>query len=248
MHILARNTADQFIKIDDTDPTMGIYIDTASLMLPRAHGYRLAALDSCGEITKQTLEQRAIYLTVTPSRSNDNVTLRWTHYRGFTVNQYEVLRKSGSLLSLVGTVAYPAQEFAINEPDKDLEEIRYIVRAQAPENCGSTPFYDYTWSNYTRNLGTREVGLEAGVSVAHYAFYPNPNRGIFHIALHLEGKGALTLTLTDMQGRAVWQQQYSDAEGFMELDITLSDIAAGMYQLRIDGGNRSIMEKIQIVR
>jgi hypothetical protein len=248
MNILARNTADQFLKINDLNPTVGIYTDTASIRLPRAHGYRLSALDSCGETTANTAEQRAIYLTVTPSRSNDNVMLRWTHYRGFTVTEYEVFRKSGASFDYVGSVYYPSQEFALNEPEKDVEEIRYIVRVRAPENCGPTPFYEYTYSNFTRNLGTREVGVAPPLRVESYGLYPNPNNGSFHLTMDVEGQGELMLTITDMQGRMVWHSQRDAAAGRFDIDVALEDISTGMYQLRIESSGGVIIDKIQVVR
>ena len=84
-------------------------------------------------------------------------------------------------------------------------------------NCGA--------SNKTDNLDYTEV---TALSV-----FPNPSNGNFKIEYNLPEDGDVSLVLTDITGRTVYQESFSGAAGLYEHSLDLADQVAGLYLLKV---------------
>ncbi len=83
---------------------------------------------------------------------------------------------------------------------------------------------------------------------ATVAVYPNPAQDVAHIKMDLPTAQHLTITLTDMQGRTVYNIGLSEYHnGINIVDIPTNDIPAGMYIYSIinDKGSTMMSGKLQ---
>lgn len=65
--------------------------------------------------------------------------------------------------------------------------------------------------------------------------YPNPAGEQATLDLDLQQGGAYELRLLNLNGQALWQQQYNWNAGRQQLDLDLSDVPAGMLMLQVRG-------------
>jgi hypothetical protein len=77
--------------------------------------------------------------------------------------------------------------------------------------------------------------------------YPNPTSSIVNIDLYLVNSSALTISITDINGRVVFNRDYPDLiAGDQHLIIDMNDlnIREGMYLIRIQSEDKIVNEKI----
>jgi PKD repeat protein len=65
--------------------------------------------------------------------------------------------------------------------------------------------------------------------------YPNPAGEQATLDLDLQQGGAYELRLLNLNGQALWQQQYNWNAGRQQIDLDLSDVPAGMLMLQVRG-------------
>jgi hypothetical protein len=92
-------------------------------------------------------------------------------------------------------------------------------------------FYDFGIDLYP-------LGIDDLQNVSDLRIYPNPSQGRFVISIaakHIVREGQLTIS--DMAGRAVWQQQYQNIDDKFYQKIDMSAYPKGIYiaELRADG-------------
>ena len=81
-------------------------------------------------------------------------------------------------------------------------------------------------------------------ALADLEITPNPARQAIRIARGSGPAGALRLTLLDGQGRTVLSSQLAPGSPGRSLDV--SQVAAGMYVLKIDSASGSFSRKVEI--
>ena len=86
------------------------------------------------------------------------------------------------------------------------------------------------------------VGLPEAVTGV--TLYPNPTRGEFTLE-RTELEGDIEVTIVDMQGQILRATVWTSGEADMDMD--LSDMASGVYMIRLntDEGNRTMRVAIQ---
>lgn len=102
------------------------------------------------------------------------------------------------------------------------------VRSQSGCYTASDPF-SYTW-----------VSSEDMITVENWKVFPNPASDILKV--NTEGED-VEFTLSDIQGRTVRAGSISFGAG----EIQVNDLPAGIYQLRLNAGNRQAQFKIQVM-
>jgi len=75
--------------------------------------------------------------------------------------------------------------------------------------------------------------------------YPNPNNGRFMLKVGTEKEMTLDIEIMNIQGQVVFRNRIHRSESFIEV-IDISDVAAGLYFIRIADGKSIKVEKIQI--
>lgn len=92
-------------------------------------------------------------------------------------------------------------------------------------------FYDF-------GLDLYPLGIETLQNVSDLRIYPNPSQGRFIISIAAKHPvNEAQLTISDMAGRAVWQQQYQNIDNEFYQQIDMSPYPKGIYiaELRADG-------------
>ena len=90
------------------------------------------------------------------------------------------------------------------------------------------------------------TGLEEYNSIKELAVYPNPAKDKLHISFMANGINNATIEITDLTGQIVFTQAVNNLNGAFSRDIHISDLAKGIYNLRILSSKESINKKIVV--
>ena len=84
---------------------------------------------------------------------------------------------------------------------------------------------------YTLNLNT---GINDGPDdVTNLSVYPNPNSGVFAVRVNVMSQGNVNIKLTDMLGRAVYENSLQNQSGEIRDNINVSSLAKNVYTLEV---------------
>jgi PKD repeat protein len=112
--------------------------------------------------------------------------------------------------------------------------------------CGGNLCGDGGWSSdFTLNVNTC-VGIGEVNHSNALSIYPNPNTGQF--TLELEANDVLNLTILNTIGEVVYTMKDLTIDGKYNTSIDLSNVAEGVYYLRLEGNNTNTFKKIVIAR
>ncbi len=105
-----------------------------------------------------------------------------------------------------------------------------------------------SWSSTSQSFKPNSRSAVDGMS-GYYemSVYPNPSRGTFAVSFESDVVETMTLKVSDLTGKTVYEKQYFVTEGLNEINLELS-IPAGMYVLscQSERGRRNV--KISIGR
>jgi hypothetical protein len=93
------------------------------------------------------------------------------------------------------------------------------------------------------NVGVNALNMPSdGINIQ-----PNPNDGSFDIVFSQQVNDAITVKVTDVQGRVVYTSQYSGTNNGT-LQVATGNIAAGTYSVTISSDGFVVTKKITVVR
>ncbi|CAN5817456.1 hypothetical protein BH24BAC1_BH24BAC1_08990 [soil metagenome] len=79
--------------------------------------------------------------------------------------------------------------------------------------------------------------------------FPNPSTtGTFRVRFNVKSSGVLQLRFVDVVGQLVYQESAPDFTGNYDQEISLTNLASGIYFLRLQYNNRVLMRKVVIAR
>ena len=90
------------------------------------------------------------------------------------------------------------------------------------------------------------VGVLDALPGASIGIYPNPTSGAFFIDLQLEDVKDLEMNITDLTGRVLLTEVLTKATGSIRKEIVLENAAAGVYFVRIQGAEGTLVRKVII--
>lgn len=118
---------------------------------------------------------------------------------------------------------------------------------------GSFPYsVDVTGSNGCIGSDMITVTVDSCLSVDELAnrftirVYPNPTAGELTIAVHDLQRKPIQLNITDLQGRTVVAEQYTNNSTDYTVSLELGRLAKGTYLLRLDNGGLVQVQRIQV--
>ena len=81
-----------------------------------------------------------------------------------------------------------------------------------------------------------------------FNLYPNPTTGDFFVDVYAADAGSVAISLHDLNGKLMMNQTETVVEGTNVLEVVTDEIPAGIYFVRIQQGERTFIEKLQIVK
>ncbi|MBW8051000.1 MAG: T9SS type A sorting domain-containing protein, partial [Cytophagales bacterium] len=112
----------------------------------------------------------------------------------------------------------------------------YPVMLRAFNPCGSDSFLI---SVTVTSTGIAEIAIATG----QINIYPNPNEGVFTVSFTGFENEKIQLTILDLQGRSVVNEQHSVNSEFNK-EVDLSRQPKGMYFLRVNTSDNVFIKKV----
>lgn len=91
------------------------------------------------------------------------------------------------------------------------------------------------------------VGTGSPVTSNHFRLVPNPSNGLSHIYAQLEQNAALSVRVTDANGRSMYEipaQEYP--EGSVQINLDTQKWPAGLYFVQVQTTGSTIVRKLQV--
>jgi hypothetical protein len=80
---------------------------------------------------------------------------------------------------------------------------------------------------------------------SNFSIYPNPNKGSFNVKFDSTSNNEISIVVTDIRGRNIFEKQYSNL-GLFDQNIQLSNIESGVYLVTLKDGTKKIVKKIVV--
>jgi len=80
---------------------------------------------------------------------------------------------------------------------------------------------------------------------SNFSIYPNPNKGSFNVKFDSTSNNEISIVVTDIRGRNIFEKQYSNL-GLFDQNIQLSNIEFGVYLVTVKDGTKKIVKKIVV--
>ena len=188
--------------------------------------------DSGGD--QDYLDNNVSYVTISPNGATD-ITLTFTSFEFATGGDYIAIYDgpdenapnigfyNGTALPNGGTITSSGGALTIKE---------------VTNGFGSFPGFEASWSCFVSNDPTIDVFQNLRV-------YPNPTSGILNVIFDYEGTADLKVEVADLYGK-VHKSMTDRAANRFETQMDVSNLAAGIYLLRINNGQTTLTKKIVI--
>jgi hypothetical protein len=237
------NVAGQYAQIG-TVPylNMSVFTDVNSVPQQQPDRYKIAVVDSCGNVSDTSDLHRTIHLQSSFGSSGE-VNLSWTQYEGRAVQTYEIYRwiSAGNLVQ-IGSVSGASNTFSdLNPPVAPI--VNYNVRAIfSGDVCapavGKTSSYESARSNILDQTG---IGMPDLPWKGLARMFPNPTNAVVRIEVPEAG---FVIRITNLLGQVIHQVMVQE----QAINIDLAHVAAGMYQVELyrEGQVMSI-DKLHVV-
>jgi hypothetical protein len=114
-----------------------------------------------------------------------------------------------------------------------------------------TVTYSFTDVNGCTNTATVVITVNGCVGVAgltlanNLVIFPNPNSGSFTVAIGANA-GDVKMDIVDLQGRVIFSSVENDVHAGFSKQISMDDVANGIYMLRITTNSETVIQKISV--
>lgn len=210
--------------------------DTTRSIVARSSGiYTLTATDTndCGLVSRATI-------TVRPNpqprldvkREGDEALLSTDSVPRFAAYQWEFREAGSTTWTPLTGETNPSLNVMVADPGRNGW---YRVRVADANGCmGISDSFrlqegDVEWTR----------AADAGVKI-----YPQPTRDRVTVEMKLERTATMTITVNDMTGRELLRFDEGRVSGEYRQEIPMEQLPAGSYLLRIEIGDRRLVEKI----
>ena len=105
-------------------------------------------------------------------------------------------------------------------------------------NCTYTSSQDITISD--------NVAVDPPLEATSVRFHPNPSNGNISLIIEGEGAGRYDFSLINISGQEVFSQEISKNHHKTILQISMPDVPAGLYLIRLKGDDLQYYEKLRI--
>lgn len=179
-------------------------------------------------------------LVLTPAGDKKSVLLSWTASTDPEVIGYHIYYSSeesgpyGRLNSSLVTGT------SFNHTWPKAGTNHYIVRAVKLQETASGTYFNQSQGIYGKAENMQTGSAEPPASLTNLTIYPNPAKDELFINYELPGNDNLHITVTDLTGKTLLEQNYRDVHRGI-VHIPLSGLTSGIYLVNINGTFRRIV-------
>jgi uncharacterized protein involved in tolerance to divalent cations len=112
--------------------------------------------------------------------------------------------------------------------------------------------YTVTDANSCSNSSSQNLtvdactGIEEGIASADVTVYPNPNNGMFNIAISNSNSSEVMISIVDIQGKEVYNSLESNVGSQFTKEINLQGLAKGMYYIKLSTNSSLTIKKVSV--
>ncbi len=236
-------TAGVFELLDSLAPTnSNYYIDSSSIPDQQSYKYKLAFMDSCGNLSAQSQYHRTIHLTVS-SGSPQGFNLIWEPYEGYYFSSYIIYRgtNSGQMISISSVSSGTTIFTDLNPP---IGSVFYMVTVQKSDSCEiqSGQYISQSLSNISHVIAGASIHtLDNTLTIL-----PNPNNGQVQLQMTNNFTGKFNISIFDNLGRKVLVREFTKSGTQFSQNLDLSNLANGIYQIQVNMDGNKIIQKMVV--
>jgi hypothetical protein len=166
--------------------------------------------------------------------------LTWLPLTGIIEYQV-VLTDNSSFSNIIVDAMVPAEGNSFIVPVVLEKDMQYWWRVRAVNGL-DTSNWSSIWTFRTLPpVGIDEQGLSSKLNV-----YPNPASNTVYVEVKEKMNSNLQLTITDLVGKNVYEQEILPGSGIKTIQVDVSDLQNGLYMLRIADNKNTFTKKLVI--
>jgi hypothetical protein len=220
-----------------------VVTDFGSNPAVRPYRYKVGFIDSENRVFPASDYHQTIHLTISQGVGG-NWNLNWTPYTGFDFSTYKILRKTGTgSYEQISTISSSFSSFTdFNAPAGD---VAYIVAIERPGVC-DTSLRDNGFTDVRSNAASLNPVSVAGSKEVNFSVYLVPANDQINIQFGDNAKGTIKLTITDVTGRIIYSEEYTDIQKGQVKTVNSSNFKEGMYLLNVISSDNRTTKKIVV--
>jgi hypothetical protein len=228
--------------VDYNSPS--VITDTNSNPAMKSYRYKLGFSDALGHIFPMSNFHQTIHLTINQGVGN-SWNLIWTDYLGFDVPSYNIYRKSGNG-SFEQIASISASFSSYTDQQAPSGDVYYVIEVLNPNGCNTGNRATEYGSSYSNIATNNTMGVSDPEKALSVSVYPNPADRQINIIAGEDLSGELTITLSDLLGKEVFQAVSSDMRPGMIYSINAEDLRNGLYIIRVASEKGSFTGKVVV--
>ena len=118
---------------------------------------------------------------------------------------------------------------------------RIVVADVAGPNNGTLNSFTFNICSSTTTVTLANDDFE----IKDFVVYPNPNNGDFNVKFTSNSNEEIKIGVHDMRGREIFNKSFTNT-GFIDQNLQLDDVQAGVYLVTVQDGNRKEVKKIVV--
>lgn len=196
---------------------------------PVSNTYTLTVTDACATAATDTIDvivndNPSVSVTSTPDNGTGNGTVSAMGMGGSGTYTYIWTNAAGDTVSMDGTAT-------------DLDSGMYTVMMEDGNGCSASDMIAIG-----SNVSIDQL-LDAGIN--SISAYPNPSHGIVTIKVELANVDEMSVSISDLRGKAVWRSSDRTTSMFEEM-VDLTDLPGGMYLIQVETSKGNSVQRLTL--
>jgi hypothetical protein len=214
------------------------WVDIESNARIRSYRYKIAGIDTCGNVSELSSAHKTMHLTINAGMNN-SWNLIWTAYEGTEYSAYNIYRARGTgqgpgQFELIATI--PGSNTSYSDFFSPAGNVYYMIEIMLSASCDLGKSVNSIKSNIATNA---LQAIDDNTAQSNITIYPNPTTGELRIEC---GEWEVTVIMIfDIYGR-VQNIESKNQKGEILMDI--SELPVGVYFLRITTEQGEVVRKV----
>ena len=216
------------------------FTDATSTPNTKAARYKIAVVDTCGNVSLQSSIFKTMHLQITPGIGNER-NLSWTHFEGLPYAYYYLInRKYQNTWTVIDSIQSSLNTYTDMTPPNI--NVRYAVTVRLAQPCTSSKDIQTAHIKSTSNSGgnfvmaiidPQFVGYTNYAKGNTFSVYPNPAMDFLHIEIDAEAFNIISkqtnqMRLFDLLGNEVMSEIISSKH----TEMNIKALTSGIYVIK----------------